>query len=126
MLTAHRMYFDRAIEGYRPIYPSYLFNSYYEAAGPRHCRARRGVLTRPTLAEVRAYRERVDAAIVELCHRDALAPEHLGVIELGCHHEQQHQELLLTDVKHLFSESPLSPAYREARVSRGDPAGETP
>ncbi|WP_240529987.1 ergothioneine biosynthesis protein EgtB [Novosphingobium sp. PC22D] len=88
----------------------FLFNSYYEAEGPRHARPERGMLSRPSLDEVRDYRARVDAAMEPLFGR----PELVGLIELGLNHEQQHQELLLTDIKHAFSRNPLGPAYREA------------
>src|ERR1700743_2797949 len=83
--------------GYRPFDPSYayLFNSYYEAVGPRHPRPRRGLLTRPSLAAVMAYRAHVDAAMAEACADPALA----DLIVLGLNHEQQHQELILTDIK---------------------------
>ncbi len=88
-------------------YP-YLFNSYYEAEGARHARAQRGLLTRPSLDAVRAWRAHVDAALAD--HWDNLSPAALALVELGIHHEQQHQELLLTDVKHLFAQNPLGPA----------------
>lgn len=88
----------------------FLFNSYYEAEGPRHTRADRGLLTRPSLDEVLAYRAHVDAAMEPLFER----PELLPFIEIGMAHEQQHQELLLTDIKHAFSRNPLGPAYVEA------------
>ena len=88
----------------------FLFNSYYEAEGPRHTRADRGLLTRPSLDEVLAYRAHVDAAMEPLFER----PELMPFIELGMAHEQQHQELLLTDIKHAFSRNPLGPAYVEA------------
>jgi ergothioneine biosynthesis protein EgtB len=87
----------------------FLFNSYYEAEGPRHARPRRGMLTRPSLDEVRAYRAHVDAAVID--HWPALDAEARALVELGCHHEQQHQELLLTDLLHLFAQNPLAPAY---------------
>ncbi len=87
----------------------YLFNSYYDSVGPRHARAERGLLTRPHLAEVLDYRAHVDEHMLQLL-ADAMAPT--AVIELGLNHEQQHQELMLTDVKHLFSRNALEPAYR--------------
>ena len=99
--------------GYRPFDPrfAYLFNSYYEALGPRHPRPRRGHLSRPSLEDVQAYRAHVDASM-----REAAADESLsGLITLGLHHEQQHQELILTDIKHAFFANPLLPAYRSAR-----------
>jgi ergothioneine biosynthesis protein EgtB len=98
------------VPGYRlhdPRFP-FLFNSYYEAEGRRHARGRRGMITRPTLAEVTAYRAAVDAAIAAALPSLGATPRDL--VELGCHHEQQHQELLLTDILHLFSENPLEPA----------------
>jgi len=97
--------------GYRVFDPRFrqLFNSYYEALGPRHPRPQRGLLSRPSLAEVQAYRAYVDAAVLGFIPRaDAAA---LQVLELGLQHEQQHQELLLTDILHAFSCNPLLPAY---------------
>lgn len=95
---------------------AYLFNSYYEALGPRHPRPQRGLITRPTVAEVMAYRRHVDEAMGELCHRanDATRAVLAPLIELGLNHEQQHQELLLTDIKHAFYCNPLFPAYAAA------------
>jgi ergothioneine biosynthesis protein EgtB len=90
----------------------YCFNSYYESVGPRHPRPKRGLLTRPSAEEVRAYRAYVDEALARLC--GALSPEAAALIELGINHEQQHQELLLTDILALFAAEPLKPAYREA------------
>ena len=102
--------------GYAPIDARYafLFNSYYVQAGERHCRAQRGLVTRPTVAEVYAYRAHVDAHVRRLLERvggDPAHPAHAAV-ELGLHHEQQHQELLLTDIKHAFWMNPMRPAYR--------------
>lgn len=81
----------------------YLFNSYYEAVGERHPRPDRGLVTRPGIADIARYREYVDAAMVDLLEREVLDDAALALVELGCNHEQQHQELLLMDVKHLFS-----------------------
>jgi ergothioneine biosynthesis protein EgtB len=101
---------------YRPIDPryAYLFNSYYVQAGERHCRAQRGLATRPTLAQVLHYRRHVTDAVLELLERIGDDPTHpvAGLVELGIHHEQQHQELLLTDIKHVLWTNPLRPAYR--------------
>jgi ergothioneine biosynthesis protein EgtB len=90
----------------------FLFNSYYEAEGARMARPARGLLTRPSLDEIRAYRAHVEAAIAAAW--DDLPAEVIGLIELGCHHEQQHQELLLTDILHLFAQNPLAPALFDA------------
>ena len=86
----------------------FLFNSYYEAVGPRHPRPSRGVLTRPPVARISEYRSHVDAAVQRAIPR--LPPEVRAVIELGLHHEQQHLELLVTDMLHAFSANPLYPA----------------
>jgi len=91
----------------------YCFNSYYESVGPRHPRPKRGLLTRPSGDEVRAYRSFVDEALVRLFDQ-TLAPEAAELVELGINHEQQHQELLLTDILALFASEPLKPAYRQA------------
>lgn len=92
----------------------FLFNSYYEAEGPRLARHRRGLLSRPSLAEVLEYRHHVTASI---CARlEDLPPSALDLIELGCHHEEQHQELLQTDVLYLFGCNPLLPAWRPANA----------
>ena len=90
---------------------AYLFNSYYEAEGPRHARPRRGMLSRPSLDEVRAYRAHVDEALERALPH--LAPGALDLIELGINHEQQHEELFLTDILATFAENPLEPAYGE-------------
>ncbi|NCT69266.1 MAG: ergothioneine biosynthesis protein EgtB [Rhodanobacteraceae bacterium] len=104
-----------AAADYRPRHAqwAFLFNSYYQAVGPMHERPRRGLLSRPTLAEVLDYRADVDAAMHERLQRpldDGLAAR----VTLGLAHEQQHQELMLTDLKHLFSLNPLEPAHRAA------------
>ncbi|UUL81572.1 ergothioneine biosynthesis protein EgtB [Sphingomonas qomolangmaensis] len=86
----------------------FLYNSYYEAEGARHARNRRGMITRPTLDEVLGYRHAVDSALVAAI--GDLPKDVLELIELGCNHEQQHQELLLTDILHLFAQNPVEPA----------------
>jgi ergothioneine biosynthesis protein EgtB len=90
---------------------AFLFNSYYEAEGPRHARPRRGMLSRPSLDEVRAYRAHVDEALERAL--PGLSVPALELVELGINHEQQHQELLLTDILATFAENPLEPAYGE-------------
>lgn len=92
----------------------YCFNSYYENAGPRHPRPKRGLLTRPRVSEVRDYRKHVDHGLDGLfSHFSSELPSDLGdLIELGINHEQQHEELILTDILSLFSQSPLRPAYK--------------
>jgi ergothioneine biosynthesis protein EgtB len=98
----------------------YLFNSYYEAAGERHPRAERGLITRPGVAEVLAWRAHVDAAMERLIPE--LDEAGRGLVELGIAHEEQHQELILMDVLHLFSRSPLKPAFfAEEPASAPDP-----
>jgi len=90
---------------------AYLFNSYYEGEGPRHARPKRGMLSRPSLDEVRAYRAYVNEALDKAL--PTLPAEALALIELGINHEQQHQELFLTDILATFAENPLEPAYAE-------------
>ncbi|ETR75759.1 hypothetical protein X566_24110 [Afipia sp. P52-10] len=115
------------VKGYRPFHPdfAFLFNSYYVTAGPRHARTHRGVVTRPSVDEVDAYRAHVDAAMEKaLATADTTLLETLApLIEIGTNHEQQHQELMLTDILHAFSLNPLCPAYDPAwqrpRSTRG-------
>jgi ergothioneine biosynthesis protein EgtB len=104
------------LPGYEPFHPAfgYLFNSYYEAVGARHPRPIRGLLTRPSLEEVRTYRTDVDASMQHLL-AGRIDESTSSLVELGLNHEQQHQELLLMDIKHLFSCNPLRPSYRDRR-----------
>ncbi|MBV8098156.1 MAG: ergothioneine biosynthesis protein EgtB [Verrucomicrobia bacterium] len=105
------------IPNYQSAHPqyNYLFNSYYNAVGPFHCRPKRGLLSRPTVTEVYEYRKYVDALMLDLLSQadtqklDTLEPR----IILGLNHEQQHQELMVTDLKHVFSQNPLRPAYQK-------------
>ena len=101
------------LPGYRLFHPAFrvLFNSYYNGIGDKHPRPRRGLLSRPSLEEVHAYRLHIDAAMAELMDRGALPSTISALIELGLNHEQQHQELILTDVLHLLSCNPLKPPY---------------
>jgi ergothioneine biosynthesis protein EgtB len=119
---AHTSWFFEALillpykPGYAAFEPRYLhlFNSYYEALGSRHPRPERGMLSRPALAEVLGYRRRIDEGITEFLSR-ATAEQWQAIaslVELGLQHEQQHQELILTDIKHALSRNPLLPAYR--------------
>jgi ergothioneine biosynthesis protein EgtB len=120
----------------RPFAPSYrsfderfafLFNSYYVAAGPRYARPQRGLITRPGVAETAAYRAHVDAAVVELIETTHEPDRVFPIVEIGLHHEQQHQELMLTDILHAFAQNPTHPAYdphwqwpRRKRVNSAD------
>jgi ergothioneine biosynthesis protein EgtB len=108
--------FDPTYRVFDPAF-HYLFNSYYEAEGPRHPRPQRGVLSRPSCADVAAYRDHVGAATAQLI--EGAAPEIWSeiapLLELGLYHEQQHQELILMDIKHVFSLNPLLPAYQPPR-----------
>lgn len=104
---------ERFEPSYQPFHPSFrmLFNSYYEGVGPRHPRPRRGVLSRPSLQDVLTYRQHVDAAMARALAHHAGRREFDDLVALGMHHEQQHQELILTDAKHMLSCNPLLPAY---------------
>lgn len=106
------------LTGYEAFHPQFgfLFNSYYNAIGERHPRPMRGLLTRPSLDEVLVYRSYVDRSMADLL-ATGVSPETARLVEVGLNHEQQHQELLLTDVKHLLSCNPLRPAYREQPVA---------
>ena len=102
----------------------FLFNSYYVAAGPRHARPQRGMITRPTADDVAAYRAHVDAAVAQLIGDvpAADAARVFSILEIGLHHEQQHQELLLTDILHAFAQNPTDPVYdAQWRMPRGAP-----
>lgn len=110
---------ERMEAGFAPFHPAFrvLFNSYYNGVGQKHPRAQRGLLTRPSMMEVRAYRADVDRRIALLtdsvCNAEQV--QELGaLLTLGMQHEQQHQELMLTDVKHLLAQNPLLPAYHDA------------
>jgi len=119
----------RFLPGRPPFHPQYrmLFNSYYNAIGDRHPRPQRGMLSRPPLADVLRYRDEVDAAMAGLLARpEDAGPDFEPLVELGLHHEQQHQELILTDIKHALWLNPLKPAYAPARqgeLPAATPAG---
>jgi ergothioneine biosynthesis protein EgtB len=116
---------ESADSAYRAFDPSYrvLFNSYYNAVGAMHPRPERGLLTRPNLAQVLSYRDHIDDALERLLERGSLSAALLAVVELGLEHERQHQELMLTDVKHLLSCNPLLPAYTAAPRAGPRPDG---
>src|SRR5688572_4706451 len=111
------------LAGYKLFDPrfGYLFNSYYEAVGPRQPRPARGLITRPSAADVLAYRAHVDAGMERLLSGGA--GELTDLLELGLAHEEQHQELALMDILHLFAQSPLAPAFAPPRTApSGEPA----
>jgi dimethylhistidine N-methyltransferase len=112
------------LAGYRPFDPrfAYLFNSYYETLGPRQPRPQRGLLTRPSVADILAYRAHVDDGMARLLAGDAAG--YADLLDLGLAHEEQHQELVLMDILHLFAASPLYPAYAPPRSAR--PASAVP
>src|SRR5205823_570037 len=109
------------MERYRSEVPkyAYLFNSYYNAAGDMHRRDLRGMISRPTVAETYRFRKAIDQGVIQLIEDTdvTLLQELEPVITLGLHHEQQHQELLLTDIKHVFAQNPLYPVYRERKIA---------
>lgn len=106
-----------AVPGYTSLHPqyAYLFNSYYNTIGERHCRPKRGLISRPTVAEAYEYRHYVDGHVLDLLEKldERRLAELAPIITLGLHHEQQHQELMVTDLKHVLSCNPLYPVYRE-------------
>ncbi len=113
--------------GYRRYDPAfeYLFNSYYEAVGPRHPRAERGLITRPAVGEIMAYRQVVDDAMAALL-ASGPSPDAATLVELGLHHEQQHQELLLMDIKHVLAQNPTVVAYRPPASPQSKSTSPTP
>jgi ergothioneine biosynthesis protein EgtB len=112
---------------FRPHHPAFrmLFNSYYNGVGDKHPRPHRGLLTRPSLAEVLAYRIDVDRRIGALIAASPGDTELAGLLELGLQHEQQHQELILTDLKHLLAQNPLAPSYLDAPLTESCAPGLT-
>jgi ergothioneine biosynthesis protein EgtB len=109
--------------GYKPFHPryAYLFNSYYVGVGARHKRAERGLVTRPSASEVTDYRRHVDEAVLHFLSEadDRLLQAIAPIVETGLNHEQQHQELMLTDILHAFAQNPVVPAYDEAWTAPG-------
>ncbi|MBV9850249.1 MAG: ergothioneine biosynthesis protein EgtB [Armatimonadetes bacterium] len=108
------------LPNYCSLHPQYefLFNSYYNSLGARHCRPKRGLISRPTVADTYAYRAYVDEhmeALLEGANEERLS-RLTPLVAVGLHHEQQHQELMVTDIKHVFSENPLRPVYRDRRT----------
>ncbi len=105
-----------AVPDYQSLHPqyAYLFNSYYNSLGERHCRPKRGLISRPTVQETYAYRRHVDEHILTLLEKldEQRLTELAPIFTLGLHHEQQHQELIVTDIKHVLSNNPLHPVYR--------------
>jgi ergothioneine biosynthesis protein EgtB len=112
---------DPAHRAFQPAF-RFLFNSYYNGVGEQFARPQRGMLSRPGLDEVLAYRAHVDEHMRALLAGRTLPADALGLVELGLHHEQQHQELIVTDAKHLLSLNPLAPAWRAGTPARAAPA----
>ncbi len=110
---------ERHEPGFAPVDPTYrmLFNSYYETVGEQYPRPERGVITRPGIADVAAYRAEIDERVRALLAADGVPTEVAELVRLGLHHEQQHQELLLMDVKHVLAQNPLRPVYRDQQPS---------
>ena len=110
-------------QDFAPFHPTFrtLFNSYYDGVGARHPRPQRGLLTRPSLGDVLSYREQVDERMAALMAQHVADSGFAALLALGLHHEQQHQELMLTDLKHLFSQNGLLPAYVDAALPRSGP-----
>jgi len=106
---------EQNVPDYTPHHPgfAYLFNSYYNTKGQMHRRPLRGLLSRPTVDELRAYRDDIDAHMLRLIEQRGDEPQLAALIVLGLNHEQQHQELIVTDIKHALAQNPLQPAYRE-------------
>ncbi len=119
---------DKAVGGFESLHPqySYLFNSYYLQTGEPHCRDKRGNLSRPTVEEVFEYRKYVDAEMLKFIDTasDTAFKKWSGVIEIGLNHEQQHQELLITDLKYMFAQNPLFPVYKERTRPEASTPGE--
>lgn len=113
------------VPGYTSPHPqyAYLFNSYYNSVGERHCRPKRGLISRPTVQETYAYRQYVDERISDflLTCTEELLSKAAPVVALGIHHEQQHQELMVTDIKHVLSCNPLHPVYQERMLPSAEP-----
>src|SRR6266481_8434328 len=119
-LVFRDVYPEKICPGYRPEIPeyAYLFNSYYNAAGDMHRRDLRGLISRPTVREAQRYRASIDSHIDTLLSNsdEKLLDEIEPILVLGRHHEQQHQELLITDIKHVFAQNPLYPVFRSGRA----------
>ena len=115
-------------EAYRAFDPAFkvLFNSYYNGIGDKHPRTERGLISRPTLDRVRSYREHVDAAMLHLLASPAHVAAAQRLVTLGLNHEEQHQELMLTDLKHLLSMNPCSPVYEPAATMNAAPLAQGP
>src|SRR5437764_9941361 len=118
----------RFASGYRAEIPeyAYLFNSYYNAAGDMHRRDLRGLISRPTVSQAQRYRASVDSHIDDLLSNpdESLLEEMEPILVLGIHHEQQHQELLITDIKHVLAQNPLYPVFRAGAVRSRSPSAQ--